>query len=229
MTTSTPPLSCILELNDVRVLYGDSCVLCVPSLNLASGEILLLTGPNGSGKSSLLLGLAGIGPKLTGQVRYLSRNLAALSPPSRPRHGLRLLPQGRRLFPRLTPDEHVRLAMQTLAPAEHGLTSRPLPRLRDGVTDRPSAGASGGEAKAILLASLLVPGLQLLMLDEPFAGLDARATAHLIEIIGTIRSTCVTAIIVDHTGMAESQVGDVKHATIVSMSGANTIRCRDQE
>ena len=74
-STQGPPL---LELHNVRVTYGDSCVLHVPALRIEPGTGYILAGPNGSGKSSLLCGLAGIGPTLEGNVRYLAGKLTGI-------------------------------------------------------------------------------------------------------------------------------------------------------
>jgi ABC-type branched-subunit amino acid transport system ATPase component len=218
MTIGNAPTALpILELKNVRVHYGATCILRIPELSVIEGDILLLKGPNGSGKSSLLNGLSGIGATLLGHIEYLSNSLVALPAHSRARCGLRLLPQGRHIFPRLTPIEHVRLATQVLAHSKDKALQKSLLFLRSGTADRAAVGVSGGEAKVVLLASLMAPGLRLLMLDEPFAGLDMQATAHVFSLIQEAASLGSAMIIADHTQLADKEFpGHKKTVSIVS-------------
>jgi len=222
-THTTDTRGPLLEMVDISVQYGQSCVLRVPWLRICSGTILLLQGPNGSGKSSLLCGLAGIGPALVGHAAFLSQDLTTIAPHARPRHGLRLLPQGRRVFPRLTPDEHIRLAAHNLCPSGITIPHKTLSVLRTGVANRVAAGASGGEAKAILLTSLFAPGLRLLMLDEPFAGLDDKNAQYVLSIIGRAATDGTTMVIVDHTGRAGATLCSPVHLAIECRSDGNML------
>jgi len=214
----------LLEIMDISVQYGQTCILRVPSLRLLPGTIVVLQGPNGSGKSSLLCGLAGIGPDLVGHATYMFQNLNTIRAHDRPRQGLRLLPQGKRVFPRLTPDEHIRLAARNLCPSFNGMPRKTPLFLRPGVANRLAAGASGGEAKAILLTSLFAPGLRLLMLDEPFAGLDDKNAQYVLSIIDQAACDGTTMVIVDHTGRAEVALRSPVHLAIEFRTDGNVLQ-----
>jgi len=217
------PHDAILALDEVRVLYGQQCVLRVPSLRLNRNGLLLLRGPNASGKSSLMLGLAGIGPKLEGAATFLGIELDTAPAAKRARMGLHLLPQGRRIFPRLTAKEHIILARQQFRENYKGPDVDPPWLERIWECRRPAEDASGGEAKAILLQALLTRKSELVMLDEPFAGLDDNGTANLLDLIHSARSDGVAWLVTDHTGHAEREFTFAQFAEITSTRDGYTL------
>lgn len=209
----------LLKIKDVKLRYGTACVLYVPALEIKEGMVAFLNGPNGSGKSSLFDGLAGVGPSIDGLASYMSTPLSTMPAHVRAKNGLRLLPQGRRVFSRLTPQEHIHLAAKTFGEHEDDKLGGTLSLLRQEVIGRRAKGLSGGESKALLLASLMAPGLRLLMLDEPFAGLDKRAAQHVLSLVRRAQSAGVALIIADHTHFADEVLDPVMHFFIKKAGG----------
>lgn len=197
----------VLALASVRVEYGGVAALDVPALDVRAGEIFGVIGPNGSGKSTLLRVMGLLERPAAGEVRL---------------HGRAVAP-GRAL------DERRRMAVVFQQPllvdatvAENawlGLRFRGVPAREraervtrwlerfgiDGLRDRPARTLSGGEAQRVALARALVLEPEVLLLDEPFAGLDQPARAALIPEVGAIlRTERVTTVLVTHD-RAEAQ------------------------
>jgi ABC-type multidrug transport system ATPase subunit len=171
----------VIRLQDVVVRFGAVTALPATSLELEPGARLGITGENGAGKSTLLDVLAGLRAPSAGRVE-------GLLPPGR----CVLVHQRPYLF-RGTARANVRLGAR--------LGGRPrteadlwLDRLGVGhVSDRTAAVLSGGERRRVALARALARGPEMLLLDEPFAELDASARARLADVLAEFRGTLVVA------------------------------------
>src|SRR5690349_18144056 len=104
----------MLELEGVRLRYGTTVALWDLSLQVGEGETVALIGPNGAGKSSTLSCVSGVARPSTGAVRLGGRNITSLSPESRVRSGLSLVPEGRQVFSTLTVGENLSVAATVL-------------------------------------------------------------------------------------------------------------------
>jgi len=191
----------VLALRGVRVRYGGATVLDVPALDVVAGEVLAVIGPNGSGKSTLLRVAGLLETPAEGEVRFRDRRVE-------PRHALA---DRRRMA---TTFQQPLLADATVADnVALGLRFRGVPgpegagRVRQWLgrfgiahlAERPARTLSGGEAQRVALARALVTEPELLMLDEPFAGLDEPTREALIPDLGAIlRSDRVTTVLVTH-------------------------------
>ena len=185
----------------MRVRYGGATVLDVPALDVVAGEVLAVIGPNGSGKSTLLRVAGLLETPAEGEVRFRDRRVE-------PRHALA---DRRRMA---TTFQQPLLADATVADnVALGLRFRGVPgpegagRVRQWLgrfgiahlAERPARTLSGGEAQRVALARALVTEPELLMLDEPFAGLDEPTREALIPDLGAIlRSDRVTTVLVTH-------------------------------
>jgi ABC-type multidrug transport system ATPase subunit len=115
---------------------------------------------------------------------------------------MRLLPQDRRVFPRLTANEHIVLSKQQFGEDSRGLSVDPSPIQTLWASGRPVESASGGEAKLLLLHALLTTKPKLLLLDEPFAHLDAQKSEHILRFIQEAHRQEMAIVLADHTGYA---------------------------
>lgn len=195
----------ILRMTSGVVAYHHTAVLSLPAFELSTGTVAILEGANGSGKTSLFRAIAGIGPRFTGTLTYLGRDLRDVSAARRARLGLRLVPQGRHVFSRLSVKQHLDLAAACLqrhsvAQGTQVDSDRSLnPTLLGGQL-------SGGESKLLIFRALTVGPLKLVLLDEPFAGMEAAAIDLLLHAIRESLRHGASCIVADHTGIAKQQL-----------------------
>ena len=195
----TPPS--VVELAGVQVTYGGAAVLDVPALGVRPGEILAVVGPNGSGKSTLLRVVGLLERPTRGVVRIHDRPVDA-------RHSLAERRRMATVFQRplladMTVAENVALGLRFRGlgdDANGARVERWLERLNIApLGDQRAQGLSGGQAQRVALARALVLEPEVLLLDEPFSGLDAPARAALLPDLGVIlRQDRVTTILVTH-------------------------------
>lgn len=169
----SPPL---FEMEGVRVERGGRPVLDVPSFRLAAGEVVALIGPNGSGKSTFLLALMGLLPRAAGRILFHGEALEAGGRIVERRRRMAMVLQESLLFD-ATVEGNVAAGLKLRGTARAEARRRVaayLERFRVGaLAARPARELSGGEARRVSLARALVIEPEVVLLDEPFAGLDA--------------------------------------------------------
>jgi molybdopterin-binding protein len=203
-------LASVVELNDVRVTYGRATVLDVPALAVDEGEILAVIGPNGSGKSTLLR-VAGLLERPTrGVVRFRGRPADAGHSLAERRRMATVFQHP--LLADMTVAQNVALGLRFRGAAVEGgaRVGRWLERLGiAALGDRRARTLSGGQAQRVALARALVLEPEVLLLDEPFAGLDAPSRAELLPDLGVIlRHDRVTTLLVTHDRGEAQALGD---------------------
>lgn len=161
----------ILKITDLEVYYGESHALQGVSLELKSG-ILSLVGRNGMGKTTLCNTIAGLKRARSGSIRIDGREVTALEPHEIHALGVGYVPQGRRVWPSLTVDEHLRLASGNRRDAEWTVERvyGAFPRLAER-RDNGGSALSGGEQQMLAIGRALLSDPKLLVMDEPTEGL----------------------------------------------------------
>ena len=160
-----------LTIRDLHVYYGESHAIQSVSMDLDHG-VLAVVGRNGMGKSTLCNAIAGLKASRSGSIRILGRETSRLEPHMIQRHGVGYVPQGRRLWPSLSVEEHLRL-VATGDPSSLWTIERiyrTFPRLYE---RRTSGGSqlSGGEQQMLAISRALLGNPRLLIMDEPTEGL----------------------------------------------------------
>jgi ABC-type branched-subunit amino acid transport system ATPase component len=177
-----------LAIDDLHVYYGTSHVVQGVTLQVRD-ECVALLGRNGMGKTTLLRAIIGITPPRAGSVRLDGTELSGRGPSQIASLGIGYVPQGRRLFPSLTVDEHLNLThMRTDRP--HAWTPERVYTLFPELAGRKrlsGARLSGGEQQMLAIGRALVINPKLLLLDEPSEGLSPVATDRVIEVIHHLR------------------------------------------
>ena len=160
----------VLRIRGLHVYYGQSHALQGVDLDLAHG-VVSVVGRNGMGKTTLCNAITGLVPVARGSVQFEGDELAGMSPSRIAHHGVGYVPQGRRLWPSLTVDEHLRLCQRG---ARGGWTRERIyhafPRLAERRTSR-GGQLSGGEQQMLAIARALLLNPRLLVMDEPTEGL----------------------------------------------------------
>ena len=160
----------LLEIRGLNVYYGRSHALQGVDLTLEHG-VLSLVGRNGMGKTTLCKAVVGLAPAASGSIRFMGEELIGRPPAEIARLGLAYVPQGRRLWPSLTVDEHLRLA------ASNGRSQwtiarvyEAFPRIAERRNNRGNQ-LSGGEQQMLAIARAFLLNPRLLIMDEPTEGL----------------------------------------------------------
>ncbi len=162
----------VLEVSDLQVHYGLAHVLQGISLKLDKG-VLGVIGRNGMGKTTLCQTILGLKPATSGSIKFLGRELLGLPSNKIAELGIGYVPQGRRTWPTLTVDEHLRLVAQKRVPKGGWTVQRvyeTFPRLAE---RRKNGGTqlSGGEQQMLAIGRALLLNPRLLVMDEPTEGL----------------------------------------------------------
>ncbi|KRB32349.1 ABC transporter permease [Mesorhizobium sp. Root172] len=161
----------MLRIDDLQVFYGESHALQGVSLTLESG-VLSVVGRNGMGKSTLCNTIVGLKRAKSGSIRVDGREITSLEPHEIHRLGVGYVPQGRRVWPSLTVDEHLRLAAGNRRDASWTVERvyQTFPRLAERRTNGGSQ-LSGGEQQMLAISRALLSDPKLLVMDEPTEGL----------------------------------------------------------
>jgi len=200
--TRAPKETAMLSLEGVHAFYGKKIhALKGVSVEVNAGEVVALIGNNGAGKTTLMRAIAGLLAPERGRVSFQGRSLAGLPPHQIMRMGLSLVPEGRRIFPRLTVMENLEMGAYSRAPGAE------LPREYDHVFHlfpvlgkrRAQLGGtlSGGEQQMLAMGRALMAAPKLLMLDEPSMGLAPVVVDKIFEIISLINKEGVTVLLVE--------------------------------
>jgi iron(III) transport system ATP-binding protein len=193
-----------LSVSHLSVKFGDREVISDLSLELAEGEIASLLGPSGCGKTTLLRAIAGLIQPSAGTIRFGSQLVGVSSvvlPPSKRKTGY--VPQQGALFPHLSVVKNISFGLdrEQYSQSEISQIAAEMMSLigMSGLEDRMPYQLSGGQQMRVALARALAIKPKLILLDEPFAALDAAFRDELrTEVIGLLRSLGSTALLVTH-------------------------------
>ncbi len=191
----------MLEVTDVDAHYGDLQALWEVSLRVDQGEIVTLIGPNGAGKSTLLRAIAGL-HRLSGGGIYLRGARVDGHPAHRmATAGVILVPEGRRLFGRMSVREN--LEMGAFSPRARRARLETLrsvhdifPVLAERASD-PAATLSGGQQQMLAIGRALMGLPELLLLDEPSLGLAPLVVESIFQVLGAVNRRGVTVLLVE--------------------------------
>jgi branched-chain amino acid transport system ATP-binding protein len=191
----------MLKVERIRVSYQRVPALHDVSLLLKRGEIVAIVGGNGNGKSTTLRAIAGLNRLDAGRIVLADRDIGTLAPHDRVRLGISLVPEGRRLFPRLTVARNLELGAFTRADSAEVAVSLDqvfalFPVLQE--RRRQLAGTmSGGEQQMLAIGRGLMARPQLLLLDEPSWGIAPKLVTKILDTIVAINAAGVSILLVE--------------------------------
>ena len=216
----------MLKLRDVDTSYGRIRVLRRVNLEVAEGEIVCLLGGNASGKSTTMKTILGVVRPTAGTVEFDGQVINDVRTAQRIERGLAIVPENRRVFPRMTVHENLemgaflrrdRLSVET--DLERVLTL--FPRLRERLAQRAGT-LSGGEQQMLAMARALMARPRLLLMDEPSMGLSPRLVQQNFDLIQEINRSGVTIFVVEQNAamaLAVAHRGYVLRTGEIVMSG----------
>jgi branched-chain amino acid transport system ATP-binding protein len=196
----------MLEVERLEVSYGPLRALHGVTLTIQSGEMVALVGPNGAGKSTLLKTIAGLLIPRAGTIRWEGQAITVEPPQRIVERGVALVPEGRRLFARMTVRENLELGAftrraQAARRAQLDRVYKLFPRLFE--RERQLAGSlSGGEQQMLALGRALMGLPRLLLLDEPSLGLAPRVIESIFSILDELHREGMSVLIVEQNVQA---------------------------
>jgi lipopolysaccharide export system ATP-binding protein len=191
-----------LEARDIRKTYGERMVVKGVTLNVASGEIVGLLGPNGAGKTTSFYSLAGFVTPEEGRILIDGEDVTALPMYERARKGLGYLAQEPTVFKGLTVEENLRAVLERRGGSQLEQMRRVKDLLEEfGLWDMRRQKAwtlSGGEKRRLEVARCMIGDPKLILLDEPFVGIDPITVGELKAIIRKLVGQGIGVLITDH-------------------------------
>ena len=220
----------LLEVKNVDIFYGDAQAVRDVSFHVDQKQIIALVGANGAGKSTLLNAISSFNQVRNGGIFFSGKSIARLKPEEVAAMGISHVPEGRRLFSRLTVLENLELGAylsntRLLLKESLDRAFDLFPLLRERVHQ--SAGTlSGGEQQMLAIARALMARPVLLMLDEPSLGLAPIFVRRLFETIEALNQGGVTILLVEQN---IAQTLKIAHYAYVLQTGAVKMEGRGQD
>lgn len=187
-----------LEISNLDVSIGNIPILRDVSLSVPSGKMFGLIGHNGAGKTTLMRAIMGLLDADKGTITFDGQDLRKMADFARAKTGISYMPEDRRLIPSLTVEENILLPAWTngIKDAEERLkwVYDLLPEIAQ-FRDRRALQLSGGQQKLVSLGRALMPGRNLLLLDEPFEGVAPVLSRRLSEVISDLGSSGLCVLI----------------------------------
>lgn len=202
----------VLRLSGLAAGYGAKTVVSEVSFALEPGQILAFLGHNGAGKTTTLKAVMGLLPARAGSVLFDGGRIDRLSVADRVAMGLRLLPEGRGIFPDLSVAENIDVvAARNVGPgATFGVADvyRLFPVMRERRTTR-AGSLSGGQQQMLALSLAILGKPRCLMLDEPSIGLAPNLVERMFQQVREVcKSHAMTAVVVEQNVAAAMRIAD---------------------
>lgn len=211
----------LLKADGVTAGYGDMEILRAVDVEVAAGEIVALIGPNGAGKSTLMKTIFGLLPVKSGTITYRDRAIHGREPHEIVKLGLCYVPQVDNVFTSMTVEENLDMGGYLLddnaVSARRDKVCEFLPRLRERRHQRVGK-MSGGERQMVAMGSALMLEPDLLLLDEPSAGLSPKLVDEIFENIRRINEAGVAILMVEQNAKKSLEMA---HRGYVLANGEN--------
>jgi branched-chain amino acid transport system ATP-binding protein len=217
-------MSAVLEIEDLVVNYGRVEALRGLSLTVGNGETVSLLGNNGAGKSTTVAAVSGLVRAVSGRITAFGKDITRSKPWDLVEMGIIHVPEGRRIFSRLTVHENLLVGGYTVTDrslinerVEHVYSL--LPRLGER-SNQQGGTLSGGEQQMLAIGRAMIAGPKLLMLDEPSMGLAPLMVAQVMDVVRTISEQGTAVLLIEQNARAALKVASRGY---VIESGATTI------
>lgn len=202
----------LLEVADLHAWYGESHILHGVNLTVREGEVVTLLGRNGAGKTTSFRMVVGMIEADAGKVLLNGADVTGLAMYQRARLGMGYLSQEPSVFQRLTCEQNLLAILETMPTTRQERLSKAAALLAQfGLTHKarhPARTCSGGERRKLEIARALVTSPKIILLDEPFSGVDPIAVEELQAEIRRLRETGIACLITDHNVQQTLRVCD---------------------
>ena len=221
----------MLDVHALRVHYGAAPALSDVSLAIADGELVCVVGPNGAGKTTLINTIAGLHEATSGTMTMDGRDLTTLPPHRFCGAGIALVPEGRRLFARMTVRENLeigshRRAARSVRQASLDAVCALFPAVRDKL-EAPAGSLSGGQQQMVAIGRALMAKPRLLLLDEPSLGLSPLMVQAMFGAIRDVNDAGTAVLLVEQNVTTALAIADraylLEEGRIVANGSANDL------
>ncbi len=226
----------MLEIELLDAFYGDARALHGIALRVDAGEIVSVVGPNGAGKSTLVNVIAGIHRAKSGRIAMDGRNLDSMAGHRFCDAGIAVVPEGRRLFPRMSVSENLELGAyrggaRAVRETRRAWVHELVPRLAER-RHQLAGSLSGGEQQMVAIGRALMADPRLLLHDEPSLGLAPVVVDEVFDAIGVIHQAGVGVLLVEQSVERALAISDRAYLLIegrVAMDGpASTLQSNEE-
>jgi branched-chain amino acid transport system ATP-binding protein len=224
-----------ITIKDLCVRYDGIQALFGVSLDVAAGEVVAALGANGAGKTTLLHAIAGLVPVQSGSILIDGVAINRWRTEQIVRSGISLVPEGRRIFARLSVEENLRLGAYFVSAAVFRTRFEELAEIFPLIAERRRSYAgylSGGEQQIVALARCLISQPDILLLDEPSAGLSPIATANVYRSLRIFaRDSKITMLLVEQNvrwALGLANRGYVLELGRIKLEGASAALEKDE-
>ena len=201
----------MLQFENVSTFYGKIQALHSVNVEVRQGEIVTLIGANGAGKSTLLMTLCGSPQAYSGSIRYMGEELVGQQSSQIMRKSIAVVPEGRRVFSRLTVEENLAMGGFFTDKGDYqeqmDKVLHLFPRLKERFIQRGGT-MSGGEQQMLAIGRALMSKPKLLLLDEPSLGLAPIIIQQIFDIIEQLRKDGVTVFLVEQNANQALKIAD---------------------
>ena len=215
----------MLSVKDLNVYYGPIHAVKGVSFDVNQGEIVTLIGANGAGKSTILKTVSGLLKPKGGEVDFMDRKISGTAPHKIVELGIAHVPEGRRIFTKMTVEENLEMGAFTAPNASVEESKEQVfqrfPRLKE--RRKQTAGTlSGGEQQMLAMGRALMSKPSLMMLDEPSMGLAPILVEQVFDIIRELHEAGTTILLVEQNAQMALSIADrayVLETGKISLSG----------
>ena len=189
----------LLDIDDLDAGYGEIKVLSEVDLRVADGEHVAIVGPNGAGKSTVMKAIVGIATCLSGSITFRGADITGMAPEDVVHEGIGYVPQTDNIFPTLTIEENLRIGayvLETVPEERKQMVYDRFPVLADR-TDEEAGSLSGGQQQMLAMGCALMLDPDVLLLDEPSAGLAPDLVGDMFDRIDAINDAGTTVLMVE--------------------------------
>jgi branched-chain amino acid transport system ATP-binding protein len=202
----------LLEARNLHIGYGDAPAVWDVSLEVGPGEIVAVIGPNGAGKTTLVNAIAGLLRCRKGELRFDGADMTRVPAHDYCGHGIALVPEGRRLFTKMSVEENLELGCYL--PAARALRGQSLERvyglfpiLRDKRAQL-AVELSGGQQQMVAIGRALMARPRIVLFDEPSLGLAPTVVDAMFETIARVREEGAAVLLVEQNVLKALDVAD---------------------
>ncbi len=192
----------VLRTNELVKVYGGRAVVNGINVNVKAGEIVGLLGPNGAGKTTTFYMIVGLVRPNSGSVVFRETDVTTFPMFKRARLGMGYLPQEESIFRKMTVEQNIMAILETISMSKVERRNRCDELLHqfgiEKIAKNTALTLSGGEKRRLTIARSLVTNPSLLMLDEPFSGVDPIAVYDVQQIVVNLRKSGLAILITDH-------------------------------
>jgi len=205
----------LLDVKNIIVRHGSIEAVKGVSLSVEDGTIVSLIGANGAGKSSLLKALSGLNRSIEGEIWFKGKRIDGWKPARIVKAGIAQVPEGGRIFTKLTVEENLRAGAylrrdQAKLSTDYERVYALFHVLRERLTQKAGT-LSGGERQMLAFGRALMNGPKLLLLDEPSLGLAPILVDEIFKVIQKIRDEGVTVLLVEQNAKKALELADVAY------------------